>query len=98
VVIESAYLRVRRVRGARRRRLSAALALYIAGNRQLGGRLVVDQGVEVGGPSRIDAVLDGPDAITVPGRAPGPRRDDRDRARQAAEQEAQQARTTEEVG
>jgi trans-2,3-dihydro-3-hydroxyanthranilate isomerase len=48
---------------------AAALALYLARTGQIGDRFVVDQGVEMGRPSRIDVVLDGPDAITVHGHA-----------------------------
>jgi len=49
---------------------SGALALYLEQQRQLDGRaLVIEQGVEMGRPSRIEVVLAPPDQVTVRGEA-----------------------------
>jgi PhzF family phenazine biosynthesis protein len=49
---------------------SGALALYLAQHGQLEGReLVIDQGVEMGRPSRIEVIVTAPDAVTIRGEA-----------------------------
>jgi PhzF family phenazine biosynthesis protein len=49
---------------------SGALALYLEQQRQLDGRaLVIEQGVEMGRPSRIEVVVTPPDQVTVRGEA-----------------------------
>jgi predicted PhzF superfamily epimerase YddE/YHI9 len=49
---------------------AGALALYLAEHGQIrGAELTVDQGVEMGRPSRIEVVLTAPTAITVRGEA-----------------------------
>jgi PhzF family phenazine biosynthesis protein len=49
---------------------SAALALYLTQHRQLEGReLTIEQGVEMGRPSRIEVVVTAPDAVTIRGEA-----------------------------
>jgi trans-2,3-dihydro-3-hydroxyanthranilate isomerase len=49
---------------------SGALALYLAQQEQLAGReLVIEQGVEMGRPSRIELVLTSSDRVTVRGEA-----------------------------
>ena len=48
---------------------AAALALYLAEHGQLSGpELVIEQGVEMGRPSRIEVTVDAPDTATVRGR------------------------------
>jgi PhzF family phenazine biosynthesis protein len=49
---------------------AGALALYLAEHDQVrGAKLAVDQGIEMGRPSRIEVVITAPDAITVRGQA-----------------------------
>jgi hypothetical protein len=49
---------------------AAALALYLAAHGQLDEpNLVIEQGVEMGRPSRIDVTVDAPDTATVRGGA-----------------------------
>jgi trans-2,3-dihydro-3-hydroxyanthranilate isomerase len=49
---------------------AAALALYLRADDHLDSReLVIQQGVEMGRPSRIDVTVDAPDAATVRGKA-----------------------------
>ncbi len=49
---------------------SGALGLYLERHGQLSGPdLVIEQGVEMGRPSRIDVAIDPPDAVTVRGSA-----------------------------
>jgi trans-2,3-dihydro-3-hydroxyanthranilate isomerase len=49
---------------------SGALALYLARHGRLEGReLTIDQGVEMGRPSRIEVVVTAPDAVTIRGEA-----------------------------